>query len=70
MYAQRMCACLCLPLSPRAVACARELGVHRQAHDAGAAEGWEVRVLELLADGPRDEVALRGEGRQVMRTHT
>jgi len=41
-----------------AVPGAAELRVHRDAHDAAAAERGELRVLELLPDRPRDQVAL------------
>ncbi len=44
---------------PGAVPRAAQLRVHGDAHDAPPAEGREVWVLELLADGPGDEVALR-----------
>ena len=41
-----------------AVPRAPELGVHRDAHDARAAQRREVRILELLAHRPGDQVAL------------
>jgi len=41
-----------------AVPGAAELRVHRDAHDAAAAERGEVCVLELLPDRPWDQVAL------------
>ena len=41
-----------------AVPGAPELRVHGDAHDPSAAQRWKVRVLELLAHRPGDEITL------------
>ena len=45
--------------APGAVASTRQLGVHSDAHHTRAGQRGELRVLELLPDGPGDEVTLQ-----------
>ena len=42
----------------RALPCSIETRVHSNAHNSGSRQRWEVRILELLPDGPWDQVAL------------